>query len=582
MGSSIVEPTISKDILEMGRVDKSALLKSLFSLGASYSAQTDVADRSCCASDGGERSFCILLPRNAVGACERAVRMHMAKTDIGIGQKLANTDIGFRHNMVNTDIGFRQSTEAHPLVRREEARMYRSAMEELVAWKNSPRRKPLVVNGARQVGKTWLVLEFGRKQFESVAHVVFLDNEDMQRAFESTLDPDRLLMLIGAMTGTSPQDGKTLVFLDEIQECPRAITALKLFCEKRPDVPVIAAGSLLGVALSRKRKHASEDGESAESPASWPVGKVNYLDMHPMTFAEYVAAVGGSQLAGLLQSGDVGLIAPLADKFTDLMKTYLVVGGMPEVVQAYCDTGSFEQARSVQRELLRGYDHDFSKHVESALETERIRETWRSVPVQLARESDMRRFVYASIKKGARGRDYRDAVTWLVDGGLVMRVPRVSKPGIPLEAYRDESYFKLYFLDVGLLGAATNLDARAIVEGNRLLTEYKGVYAEQFVCQQLVAANREQPFYWSADGKQSKGEVDFVCECDGAVVPIEVKAEENVTGSSLAAFVKRYGIERAVRFSMRGWKDQGWLVNIPLYLAGVSVSYQRKVDELAE
>lgn len=437
--------------------------------------------------------------------------------------------------------------------------MYRNAMDKLIAWKDDPSRKPLIVNGARQVGKTWLVQEFAGEHFDAIAHVVFLANEDMQRAFAGSLDAERLLTVIGAATGTNPRDGKTLVFLDEIQECPRAITSLKSFCEQRPDVPVIAAGSLLGVALNRDQQ---EGGEGT----SWPVGKVSYLDLYPMTFDEFVREVENPMLADIVAQGDPDMLAAFAERLSDLLRSYLFVGGMPEVVQRFSDTGDFASARTVQKALLADYEHDFSKHVRSAGDAERIRQTWRSVPIQLARESDMRRFVYAAIHEGGRGRDYRDAVAWLVDAGLVTKVPRVSKPGLPLIGYADETYFKLYLVDIGLLGAATGLDSRVLVEGNRLFTEYKGVYAEQFVCQQLVASGLT-PYYWSADGKQSKGEVDFIVELGGDIVPIEVKADENIAGGSLSAFVKRYGIERAVRFSMRGWADQGWLVNIPLYAA---------------
>lgn len=429
--------------------------------------------------------------------------------------------------------------------------MYRNAMERLVAWKDSPARKPLVVNGARQVGKTWLVRAFGAEHFDAVAHVVFLDNEEMLRAFEGSLDPDRLLTIIGAATGTSPRDGRTLVFLDEIQECPRAITSLKMFCELRPDVPVVAAGSLLGVALNR-------------NGASWPVGKVSYLDLHPMTFDEFVREVGGPALADIARGTDRDLLDAFSERLEDLLRDYLYVGGMPEAVARYAPANDFTAAREVQRTLLLDYERDFAKHSGGALEAERVRQTWRSVPTQLARESDLRRFSYAAIRERARGRDYRDAVAWLVDAGLVTRVPRVAKPGLPLAAYADDAYFKLYLVDVGLLGAATGLDARTIVEGSRLFTEYKGVYAEQFVCQQLVAGGFV-PYYWSADGKSVKGEVDFLVERDGRLCPIEVKADRNLAGGSLSAFVRRYGLEGAVRFSLRGYQEQDWLTNVPLY-----------------
>ncbi len=446
--------------------------------------------------------------------------------------------------------------------------MYRNAMERLLAWKDAPRRKPLIVNGARQVGKTWLVQEFGRTSFQAMAHVAFLNNEEMRRAFEGSLDPDRLLMLIGAATGTNPGDGNTLVFFDEIQECPRAITSLKMFCEQRPEVPVIAAGSLLGVALNRE----ASDGKPG---VSWPVGKVSYLDLYPMTFDEFVRARANASLADMLVSGDHDMLGAFSERFNDLLRAYCFVGGMPEAVQAFCDSGDFAAAREVHEALLADYEHDFSKHVSSALEAERIRQTWRSVPLQLARESNLKRFSYAAVREGGRGRDYRDAVAWLVDAGLVTKVPRVSKPGLPLRAYEDESYFKLYLLDIGLLGAATGLDARTIVEGDRLFTEYKGAYAEQYVCQQLVAGGFAL-HYWSADGKRFKGEVDFIIEHAGRLLPIEVKADENIAGGSISAFVKRYELDRAARCSMRGWKDQGWLMNVPLYAAG------RVADALAD
>lgn len=444
--------------------------------------------------------------------------------------------------------------------------MQRNALQDLLAWKDSPNRKPLIVNGARQVGKTWLITYFGQHHFDALAHITFLDNAEMQQAFAGSLDPERLLTFIGATTGTNPSNGNTLLFFDEIQECPRAITSLKMFCEQRPDIPIIAAGSLLGVALNRGQKN---DGTSA----SWPVGKVSYLDLHPLTFDEFVREISGDQLADILLEGDAQLIGMFHERLSDLLKTYLFVGGMPEAVALYSSTRDFQAVRNVQQELLAGYEFDFSKHVRTPLEAERIRQTWRSVPEQLARESDMKRFSYASIRDGARGRDYRDAIAWLIDSGLVTKVPRISKPGVPLNAYADATYFKLYLVDAGLLGAAAGLSANTITQGNRLFTEYKGAFAEQFVCQQLVASRLNSPHYWSADGRQTKGEVDFVIEHDGVICPLEVKADENVAGSSIAAFCKRNRIERAIRLSMLPFKDQGWLLNIPLYAANALERY---------
>jgi uncharacterized protein len=437
--------------------------------------------------------------------------------------------------------------------------MERTAMKDLEAWAASPRRKPLIVGGARQVGKTWLVKEFGRTHYDAVAHIVFQDNEVMKRVFDGTLDPERLLTAIGTYTATNPSDGKTLVFLDEIQECPRAITSLKMFCEERPDVPIVAAGSLLGVAQNRSTEN--------DERISWPVGKVDYLDLHPMTFAEFLMALGEGRYADLLKAETLDLACAMAEHYDDLLKLYFYVGGMPEAVQAYCDSRLLAESRKVQLRLLRDYELDFSKHVVTPVDTERIRETWRSVPTQISRESGAGKFMYSKIKTGARGRDYKDAVLWLADAGLVTKVNRISKPGIPLRTYEDEGSYKLFMLDVGLMGAALNLSSDTILEGSELFTQGKGALAEQYVCQQLVASNRCVPYYWSADGSKQKGEVDFLYECEGDVIPLEVKSDQNVHSRSLARFAKEYGIKRSQRLSVKGYEDLGWLVNIPLFAA---------------
>lgn len=442
--------------------------------------------------------------------------------------------------------------------------MYRAAMQDLERWANSPRRKPLVVTGARQVGKTWLVLEFGRTHFDAVAHVTFLDNEVMKNVFSGSLEPDRLLTAIGAYTGTNASGGRTLVFLDEIQECPRAIASLKQFCEQRPEIPIVAAGSLLGVAMNR-----SFGPNGSTERVSWPVGKVDYLDLHPMTFKEFVRAMGQDQLAQLLDASTLDLASAMGEKYEDLLRLYLFVGGMPEAVQVYADTGALFESRRVQLRLLRDYELDFSKHVPTLQDAERIREVWRSVPTQVSRESGINKFVYSKVTVGGRGRDYKDAVSWLVDAGLVTRVNRVTRPGIPLRSYVDERSFKLFLLDVGLLGAAYGLDQGIVVHGDSLYTQGKGAYAEQYVCQQLVASNSCVPYYWSADGRSAKGEVDFLYEHGGKVVPLEVKSDNNVHSRSLARFSKEYGIPRCQRLSPRGYHDEGWLVNLPLFAANV-------------
>lgn len=456
--------------------------------------------------------------------------------------------------------------------------MEREAMSQLEAWMTSSRRKPLIVRGARQVGKTWLVREFAHRNFGALAHIVFLENEVMRAVFDGSLDPDRLLTAIGAYTGTNPLDGNTLVFLDEVQECPRALTALKMLCEQRPEVPVVAAGSLLGIALSR-----ANDAQGNLARISWPVGKVEYLSMHPMTFREFLHAVGQGQLAELIRPDAIELVSAMGETYEDLLRSYLFTGGMPEAVQAYVDTRMLGAARNVQQRLLLDYEHDFAKHVRSASEAEHIRELWRSIPTQIARETGSNRFIYAQVKRGGRGRTYKDAVSWLTDSGLVTRVQRITRPNIPLRAYEDDSSFKLYLLDVGLLGAALHLDVRTILRGNELFTHAKGVYAEQYVCQQLVAADGIRPsatgsesqttsmapWYWSADGKRSKGEVDFLYECDGRVVPLEVKAGTSVKSGSIARFAKEHGITRSLRLSLKGYADQGWIVNYPLYAANL-------------
>ena len=438
--------------------------------------------------------------------------------------------------------------------------MKREATEKLSQWYNSPTRKPLVLSGARQVGKTWLVQDFASSR-APLAYVNLLNNQTMQSVFAGSLDPDRLLTAISAYTGTTASDGHTFVFLDEVQECPRALTSLKMFCEQRPDVPVVVAGSLLGVALNRG---ADTDGQGG---VSWPVGKVDYLDLYPMTFLEFLDAMGEEGLADLVRGGSFDLVSAMGEKYEDLLRIYLYVGGMPEAVARYVGTGSLKEARAVQEHLIRDYEYDFSKHVASPIGTERIRETWRSVPTQIAREGGNGKFVYSQIRTGGRGRDYRDAVSWLVDAGLVIQVRRVGMPGMPLRSYADDRSFKLFMLDTGLLGAALRLPEKVIIEGDALFTHAKGAYAEQYVCQQLMAYGGNAPYYWSADGKKSKAEVDFLYDYSGTVIPVEVKAERNVSSTSLGNFAHNYGIKRCVRLSLLGYKDQGWLVNLPLYAA---------------
>ena len=424
--------------------------------------------------------------------------------------------------------------------------MQRVAIKHLEAWKNKPGRKPLILNGARQVGKTWLATEFGKQNFEEVAHVVFLDNEPMCSAFEGSLDPDRLLSAIAAETNTHPKSGECLVVLDEIQECPRAIESLKLFCEKAPDVPIIAAGSLLGIAM-----HAG---------VSFPVGKVDMLNLHPMTFYEFLLAGGNDNLAHLLDDCDFDLIASFSEKFLDEYLKYLVVGGMPEAVQAHVNGSNFSDVRNIQQVLLSGYENDFSKHTTPS-EAEKIRHVWKSVPSQFVKEN--KKFLYSAVKKGARARGYEEAIDWLQDAGLTHKVSRIKAPRHPLSAYADLSAFKLFAHDVGLFGAMAGLAPEAVTQDAPLFTEFKGAMAEQFVCQELIAVHNITPFYWSAEN--SSGEVDFVFELGGGIYPCEVKSKVNLKSKSLKLFQEKNNLPVGIRFSLANYDAQPNLTNLPLY-----------------
>lgn len=424
--------------------------------------------------------------------------------------------------------------------------MKRLLFAELEAWRTSPGRKPLVLRGARQVGKTWLLKEFGRRSFNSVAYVRIEDNAPMQRLFEGSLDPERLLRGISAETGVRIEPQKTLIILDEVQAAPRALTALKYFCEEAPEYAISVAGSLLGVALN--------------AGVSFPVGKVTFMDLHPLSFREFLLAMGEDGLEQCVRDCDFDMIGVYRERFEDLLRLYYFVGGMPEAVRSYASESDFGEVRRIQSDILAAYQGDFAKHA-GAVVGERCRLIFESLPRHLAKENQ--KFVYGVVKKGARGRDLDDALQFLLDGGLVTKVTRVSTPGLPLSAYADEASFKLFCLDVGLLGALAGVDSKVIIEGNDLFTHFKGAMAEQYVCQQLVSDNKLKPYYWSAP--RSTGEVDFIVQMGGEVIPIEVKAEENLRAKSLGIFCKDNGLTNAVRLSLSGYRRESWLTNIPLY-----------------
>ena len=426
--------------------------------------------------------------------------------------------------------------------------MDRTLMAKLIAWKDEPRRKPLILNGARQVGKTWLLKEFGRTRFSNVAYINLDHNAVMQEQFELGYDIPRLISAFQFETGEHIAEGETLIILDEIQECPRALTSLKYFCEEAPGYAIATAGSLLGITI--------HDG------TGYPVGKVETLDLYPMGFTEFLLATGNGNLAKLIAIDDPIMIDSFSSKLIPLLRQYYYVGGMPEAVAAFLERGMLEDAREVQNDILRGYERDISKHL-SRTEAEHAIAAWESIPQHLGQEN--KKFVFGHIAKGARARNYQSGITWLEQAGLVTRVRRVTKPGLPLRSYADDSAFKLFLLDVGLLAAMAGLDKRTVIGGSSIFEEFKGALTEQYVCQQLISERGLAPYYWSAEN--STGELDFLVQDGSRVAAIEVKAEENLRARSLRAFKDKHPDITALRFSMSGFREQDWMRNIPLYAA---------------
>lgn len=424
--------------------------------------------------------------------------------------------------------------------------MKRLLMQELIRWKEKKNRKPLIIKGARQVGKTWLMQEFGKRYFENVVYINFENNQRMKKVFEMDYDIERILSALKIECGKRIEADHTLLIFDEIQEVPRALSALKYFYENAKEYAIVAAGSLLGIAL--------------HEGTSFPVGKVDFLTLYPLNFTEFLMAVGQEELAKQASGNDYGLINAFADKYVDLLRKYYYVGGMPEAVMTYLETDDLQEVRRVQQQLLLYYANDFSKH--SPKETvPRIQMVWNSIPMQLAKEN--RKFIYGMVREGARARDFELAIQWLLDCGLIHKSYRIRKPGMPLISYMDMASFKLYMLDIGLLGARGNLDAITLLEGNSVFTEFKGALTEQFVAQELASSGIEL-YYYSAEN--SSGEVDFVIQRTNKVIPIEVKAEENLQAKSLRELCKKYGLQDAVRSSMSGYRQQDWMVNVPLYM----------------
>ena len=424
--------------------------------------------------------------------------------------------------------------------------MQRTLLDWLVAWKNGARRKPLILNGARQVGKTWLLKEFGRLHFENVAYVS-LDNDSLARSyFDPDFDVARIIASLSLELNVDIEPNKTLIVLDEVQACPKAITSLKYFCENAPEYAVAAAGSLLGI--------------SATEGTGFPVGKVNMLDLHPLSFSEFLDATGNGRFAELVASGDTAMINSFSGKLEELLKQYYVVGGMPEAVSAFVAEQDVRAARAVQQEILDGYVSDFAKHIPPRL-LARTMLAWESIPSHLSHEN--KKFVYGKVRRGSRAADFEESLAWLEQAGLIHKVRRASKPGIPLSAYCETGAFKVFMVDVGLLGAMSDLPPEAVVAGSRVFTEFKGALTEQYVCQQLISECELTPFYWSAEN--SLGEIDFLVQDGDGVFAIEVKAEENLRAKSLRSFKSAHPEVAAVRFSLSGYREQEWMRNVPLY-----------------
>ena len=424
--------------------------------------------------------------------------------------------------------------------------MERDLMLDLIQWKNKSNRKPLILKGARQVGKTWLMKEFGKKYYKYTAYVNFDNNERMKEIFESDYDIQRILMAINIETGVKLLPAETLIIFDEIQEAPRALASLKYFYENAPEYSIIAAGSLLGVAIHKG--------------VSFPVGKVDSLELNPLSYREFLKAVGEEGLVKLLQNKDYSLISSFKDKYIEWLKKYYYIGGMPEVVENFINNKDFYEVRYIQKQIIEMYENDFSKHTPDN-ELPRIRMVWNSIPMQLAKEN--KKFFFGKIKEGARAKDFELAIEWLLDCGLIKKVYKVMKPNMPLKAYMDFSSFKLYLLDVGLLGALSDLDAKTIIDGNLIFTEFKGALTEQYVLQQLIADTSYKPYYFTEN--KSEGEIDFIIQKGSQIVPIEVKAEENLKAKSLKVYCDKYQPAEAIRTSMSDYREQSWLTNIPLY-----------------
>ncbi len=424
--------------------------------------------------------------------------------------------------------------------------MYRIAIEKLYKWKEDRKRKPLIIEGARQVGKTWLMKEFGEKAYQDTIYINFDSNSRMSELFSEDLNVDRLIMGIELYAGKKIDPDSTLLIFDEVQEVPKALSSLKYFYENAPQYHIICAGSLLGIAL--------------HGGTSFPVGKVDFLNLYPLSFKEFLMATAGERFAELLENQDYQMMTAFRQTYIDALKQYYFVGGMPEAVESFVEEKDFNEVRRIQKRILSAYEQDFSKHAPIEI-VPKIRMVWNSIPSQLAKEN--KKFVYGLVREGGRAKEYETAIMWLCDCGLIHKVSRVNAAGLPLKAYEDLKAFKLFLVDVGLLGCMTGLRQRTLLDGNELFTEFKGALTEQYVCQQLKTIQDLDIYYYTND--RGTCEVDFIVDTGEEIVPLEVKAEVNLKAKSLKSYHEKYNPPVSIRTSMADYKKEDWIVNLPLY-----------------
>ncbi len=425
--------------------------------------------------------------------------------------------------------------------------MERALFNKLSAWKGAKNRKPLIIQGARQVGKTWLMKAFGTKEFQQVIYLNFESSERLKNMFVADFNIDRIIAVIEIESNQKIDTQNCLLIFDEIQEAEKGLTALKYFYEQAPEYYIVAAGSLLGISMQKNN--------------SFPVGKVDFLQLFPMSFIEFLDNSGEAMLAKQLTDKNWTVLETFHEKLVEQLRLYYFIGGMPEVIADYIENKNLETVRAIQKKIITGYENDFAKHAPNEI-VPKIKMVWQSLISQLSKEN--RKFIYGQIKKGARAKDFEAAINWLTDAGLVLKVNRIEKLTLPLNAYADFDAFKLYLLDIGLLNAIGNVDQKILLEKNNILTEFKGALTEQFVCQQLKI--KKEIYYWSI--ANTTAEIDFVLQDKNEIIPIEVKAEENLKSKSLRVYVEKFSPKIAIRTSMSKYRVESWLTNIPLYAIG--------------